>query len=74
MRRLSPDKEVLPVNLHLKFLGTGSAENYPSFWCQCSNCKYARTHGGRNIRRSSATLLDDKILIDLPAEIYMFAD
>jgi phosphoribosyl 1,2-cyclic phosphate phosphodiesterase len=62
------------VNLHFKFLGTGAAENYPSFWCRCSNCEYARTHGGRNIRRSSAAMLNHKILIDLPAEIYMLAD
>lgn len=59
------------MDLTLRLLGTGAAEGYPSHWCMCEHCMWARDYGGRNIRRSSAVLLDERILIDFPADIFM---
>jgi len=57
--------------LALQLLGTGPAEGYPSHWCRCGHCTWAREHGGRNVRRSSAALLDGRILIDFPADVFV---
>lgn len=48
-------------------LGTGAGESYPGLWCTCQNCSYARAHGGKNIRSNSAVLINDDLLIDMPA-------
>ena len=50
--------------MKLTFLGTAASEGYPSPWCDCENCRYARTHGGRNIRANSCASIDGRLLID----------
>ena len=52
------------------FLGTGGAENYPSIWCECENCKYARIHKGKNIRLSSSLFIEPDILVDFPPTLH----
>ena len=52
------------------FLGTGSSALYPSMWCNCEYCKYARENGGRNIRLSSSIHFAENCLIDFPADIF----
>ncbi len=56
--------------MKITFLGTAAAEGFPAVFCNCEYCKEARQSGGKNIRTRSQTLIDDKLLIDLPADTY----
>ncbi len=56
--------------MKVKFLGTSGAENYPSLWCECENCRYAREHKGKNIRFSSSMFIEPDILIDFPPTLH----
>ena len=51
--------------MKITFLGTAAATSYPLTFCQCDNCKIAHTLKGKNIRKRSALLIDDIILIDM---------
>lgn len=57
--------------MKIRFLGTGAAEGWPGMYCNCENCKRARTAGGKNIRTRSQTLINQNLLIDYPADTYM---
>jgi len=57
--------------MKIKYLGTAAAEGIPAIFCDCENCKKARDKGGKNIRTRSQALIDDKLLIDFPADTYM---
>ncbi len=57
--------------MKLKFLGTGSCEGVPAMFCKCEGCTAARQRGGKNIRTRSQAIIDNKILIDFPADTYM---
>lgn len=57
--------------MKLQYLGTAAAEGIPALFCECENCKRSRELGGRNIRSRSQALVDDKILIDFPADTFM---
>ena len=59
--------------MKLRFLGTSAGECYPALWCDCPNCRYAREHGGRNLRRYSCAVLDDDVMIDLSTHAFMTA-
>ncbi len=56
--------------MKVKFLGTSGAENYPSLWCECKNCRYAREHKGKNIRFSTSMFIEPDILIDFPPTLH----
>ena len=56
--------------MNIKFLGTSGAENYPSLWCECENCKYSREHKGKNIRFSASMFIEPDILIDFPPTLH----
>ena len=51
------------------FLGTSSAFSYPEAFCYCENCRKARQAGGKSIRRRSAAIINDDLLIDLGPDI-----
>ena len=51
--------------MKLTFLGTAAGEGYPGLWCDCKNCRYAREHGGKNVRENSCAALDGDVLLDL---------
>lgn len=51
--------------MKLTFLGTSAGEGYPGLWCDCPHCRYAREHGGHNIRQNSCALVDDALLLDM---------
>lgn len=51
------------------FLGTGSASGIPDPFCSCDYCKKIRELGGKNLRKRSSFLLDDKILLDFSPDI-----
>ena len=55
----------------LRYLGTAAAEGWPALFCTCDNCRRARSAGGRNIRTRSQAIIDDRLLIDFPADTYM---
>ena len=56
--------------MKLTYLGTAAAEGFPAVFCNCAYCNRARTLGGKNIRTRSQTLINDDLLIDLPADTY----
>lgn len=53
----------------ITFLGTGAAEGYPNAFCRCANCERARALGGPSLRKRSAALVNDDLLIDLGPDI-----
>jgi phosphoribosyl 1,2-cyclic phosphate phosphodiesterase len=55
--------------MQLTFLGTAAAESYPSAFCRCENCERARALGGASLRKRSAALVDDELLIDLGPDV-----
>lgn len=57
--------------MKIKYLGTAAAEGLPALFCECEICQRARKLGGKDIRTRSQALVDDKILIDFPADTYL---
>lgn len=57
--------------MKIKYLGTAAAEGIPGMFCNCEICENARKKSGKEIRTRSQALLDDKVLIDFPADTYM---
>lgn len=51
------------------FLGTGSASGIPDPFCSCEYCKKVRELGGKNLRKRSSFLLEDRILLDFSPDI-----
>lgn len=56
--------------MKLQYLGTAAAEAVPAPFCLCPVCQDARRKGGRNIRTRSQALVEDRLLLDLPADTY----
>ena len=56
--------------MKLQFLGTAAAEGFPAVFCNCEFCKKARLLGGKNIRTRSQSIVNNELLIDLPADTY----
>src|SRR5439155_1947257 len=44
-------------------------EGYPNAFCRCNNCERARALGGRSLRKRSAALINDDLLIDLGPDV-----
>lgn len=57
--------------MKFQYLGTAAAEGWPALFCTCENCKRARNLGGRNVRTRSQAIIDDRLLIDFPADTYL---
>lgn len=55
--------------MRLTFLGTSAANAYPEAFCKCANCEQARKLGGPSLRKRSAALINDDLLIDLGPDI-----
>ncbi len=56
--------------MKFQYLGTAAAEAIPALFCGCPNCVKSREIGGRAIRTRSQAIIDDTLLIDLPADTY----
>lgn len=56
--------------MKLQYLGTAAAEGFPGMFCSCETCEKARKVGGKNIRTRSQAVIDDRLLIDFPADTY----
>lgn len=59
--------------MQLTFLGTSAANAYPEAFCSCANCQDARRLGGPSLRRRSAALVNDDLLLDLGPDIHTAA-
>jgi len=59
--------------MKIQYLGTAAAEGWPALFCKCEACEKARKLGGKNIRTRSQSIVDDKLLIDMPADTYLHA-
>src|SRR5258708_35778115 len=57
----------------ITFLGTSAANAYPEAFCQCTNCERARALGGPSLRKRSAALINDDLLIDLGPDVVVAA-
>ena len=55
--------------MNITFLGTAAANAYPEAFCNCDNCIQARLLGGPSLRKRSAALINDDLLIDLGPDI-----
>ena len=53
----------------ITFLGTSAANAFPEAFCNCINCIQARALGGPSLRKRSALLVNDDLLIDLGPDI-----
>lgn len=56
--------------MKITYLGTAAAEGFPAVFCNCEHCREAKLLGGKNIRTRSQALINDDLLIDLPADTY----
>lgn len=54
--------------MKITFLGTAAAEGFPALFCNCQYCVEARRLGGKNLRTRSQSLINDDLLVDLPAD------
>jgi phosphoribosyl 1,2-cyclic phosphate phosphodiesterase len=55
--------------MELTFLGTAAANAYPEPFCRCARCEQARALGGPSLRKRSAALINDDLLIDLGPDV-----
>ena len=55
--------------MKITFLGTSAANAFPEAFCKCHNCEQARRLGGPSLRKRSAALINDDLLIDLGPDI-----
>lgn len=56
--------------MKLTFLGTAAAEGFPGVFCRCEKCLESRRLKGKNIRTRSQSIINDDLLIDLPADTF----
>lgn len=57
--------------MKIKFLGTAAAEGIPALFCSCETCKRARKSGEKEFRTRSQSLINDRLMLDFPAETYV---
>lgn len=56
-------------SMKVTFLGTSAANANPEAFCQCANCTRARELGGPSLRKRSAVLVNEDLLIDLGPDV-----
>lgn len=56
--------------MYITYLGTAAAEGVPAVFCDCEQCSFARTAGGKEIRMRSGALIDGKLKIDFGPDAY----
>ncbi|MFZ2537645.1 MAG: MBL fold metallo-hydrolase [Oscillospiraceae bacterium] len=57
--------------MKIQYLGTAASEGWPALFCKCEACEKAHKLGGKDIRTRSQSIVDNKLLIDMPADSYM---
>lgn len=56
--------------MELLLLGTGASDGIPAFYADSPVSRYAREHGGKDVRTRAAAILDGTVQIDLGPDIY----
>lgn len=56
--------------MQVQYLGTGASEGMPGIFCRCDVCVNARSEGGKNVRRRCSMIVDKRLLIDMPPDLY----
>ncbi len=56
--------------MKITYLGTAAAEGFPAVFCNCEHCREAKRLGGKNVRTRSQAIINDDLLLDLPADTY----
>lgn len=56
--------------MELLFIGTAASEGFPAAFCACEGCQSAKQEGGRNLRRRSSVVVDEKVLVDAGPDTY----
>ncbi len=56
--------------MKIKYLGTAAAEGIPALFCQCPLCTEAKKRKGKDIRGRSGLLIDEKLMIDFPPDMF----
>lgn len=59
--------------MKIQYLGTAASEGWPALFCRCGACEKARKLGGKDIRTRSQSIIDDILLLDMPADTYYHA-
>jgi len=57
----------------VKYLGTGGTEGIPALFCACTICSEARKNGGRDVRRRACAVINGRLLVDLPPDLFCMA-
>ena len=55
--------------MKVMFIGTAAATSCPLAFCNCPACKEGRKRGGKDLRRRSSVLIDDRLLIDMGPDL-----
>lgn len=55
--------------MKIMFIGTAAATSCPLAFCNCAACREGRLRGGKDLRRRSSVLIDDKLLIDMGPDL-----
>lgn len=55
--------------MKFRLLGTGAADGIPSLFYDDEVSRFARLHGGKDVRTRTSALIDDEILIDLGPDL-----
>jgi len=55
--------------MKVMFIGTAAATSCPLAFCNCAACREGRKRGGKDLRRRSSVLIDDKLLIDMGPDL-----
>lgn len=56
--------------MKLQYMGTAAAEGWPAIFCQCDVCVKAAAQGGKNQRMRSGALVNDRVLLDVPPDLF----
>lgn len=56
--------------MKITYLGTAAAEGFPAVFCNCDYCIEAKKLKGKNVRTRSQAIINEDLLIDLPADTY----
>ncbi len=56
--------------MKIQFLGTAAAEGFPGSFCNCKYCENVRKMGEKYYRTRCQSIIDNKLLIDMPADTY----
>ena len=59
------------MSLRVKILGSGTANGFPSPFCDCETCRRARaSQDPRDLRRRTSYLIDDDTIVDFGPDAY----